>query len=481
MNQTQLQLPFSLQPLFDFVGQVTGGSPNAFIILIAALKILLILGGLLQVIPFIILFERKIIGWIQDRPGPNRAGPFGVLHGILDGVKLFFKEEIMPKGVDKVLYLMAPSLVVVPAFLALCLVPIGPIIQGKHLNLLVNFLRLDPAMVGSNGVISQIPMAVTNPNIGILYVLAITSMGVYGITLAGWSSNNKWSLLGGIRASAQMVSYEITLSLAILSIILISGSLNLYDIIETQRGGFWNWNILAAPVAFILFVIAMFAETNRLPFDLAEAEAELTGGFHTEYSSMRFALFFLGEYVNMVIVAGMCTTLFLGGFYGPIQIETIPLAVFNGGWDGLASQMSQIPSIITILASYLLGPMVIFPAKISFFIFLFIFARATLPRLRYDQLMSLGWKKLLPIGLINLVLTAIAVAIDLVYRAGLPGGLESNQHMTLAAKLILGFVTLALFLGWDLLVFSPKRRRQLTTEYQNLERGPDHPAQALAQ
>ncbi|MCC6548329.1 NADH-quinone oxidoreductase subunit NuoH [Candidatus Sumerlaeota bacterium] len=480
-NQAALQLPFSLQPLFDFVGQVTGGSANAFIILVAALKILLILGGLLQTIPFIILLERKIIGWIQDRPGPNRAGPLGILHGLLDGVKLFFKEEIMPKGVDKVLFLMAPSLVVVPAFLALCLVPVGPIIQGRNLAALANFLRLDPTMVGPGGVISQIPMAITNPNIGILYVLAITSMGVYGITLAGWSSNNKWSLLGGIRASAQMVSYEITLSLAILSVILLSGSLNLYQIIETQRGGFWNWHILAAPVAFILFVVAMFAETNRLPFDLAEAEAELTGGFHTEYSSMRFALFFLGEYVNMVIVAGMCVTLFLGGFYGPIQIETIPLTALQGGWDGLASQFSQIPSIIITLASYLLGPLVIFPAKVSFFIFLFIFARAILPRMRYDQLMSLGWKRLLPIGLINLVITAIAVAGDLAYRASLPGGLDANPHIFLATKLILGAVTLGLFLGWDALIFSPARKKQLTTEYRNLERGADHPAQALAQ
>lgn len=466
-----MQLWFSLQPLFDFLGQFTGGSANAFILVVALIKIALIVGGLLQVVPFIVLLERKIIGWIQDRPGPNRAGPFGILHGILDGAKLFFKEEIMPRGVDKVLYLLAPGLVVVPAFLALSLVPVGPIIRGPHLDALVNFFRLDPAMVGSRGMIREIAMAISNPNIGILYVLAITSMGVYGITLAGWSSNNKWSLLGGLRASAQMVSYEITLSLAIIGVVLISGSLNLYEIIGTQDGGFWNWNVVAQPVGFMLFIIAMFAETNRLPFDLAEAEAELTGGFHTEYSSMRFALFFLGEYVNMVIVSAMCVTLFLGGFQGLIPLDWNAIAAGTG---------SQMLGMFIILGSYLIGPMVIMPVKIGFFIFLFIFARATLPRLRYDQLMSLGWKRLLPIGLINVTLTAIAVAIDLTLRAAMEGGLDANPRMLLGTKLVLGAVTLGLFLGWDFLVFSPRRRAELYSEYRNLAPVEDRRDPALA-
>lgn len=448
-----MQLPFSLQPLFDFLGQFTDGPANALILVAALVKILLIVGGLLQVIPFIILFERKIISWAQDRPGPNRAGPWGLFQGILDGVKLFFKEEIMPKGVDKPLYLLAPALTVVPAFLALCLVPVGPIIAGGHLDAMASFLRLDPALLGSQGAISHVPMAVTNPNIGILYVLAVTSVGVYGITIAGWASNNKWSLLGGIRASAQMVSYEITLSLSIIGVVLLAGSLNLYEIIGRQEGGFWHWNVFAQPVAFLLFILAMFAETNRLPFDLAEAEPELTGGFHTEYSSMRFALFFLGEYINMVIVSAMCVTLFLGGFHG----------LFPLPWESIAAWVSGIsPSFAgfhpwIIAASYLVGPLVIVPAKVSFFIFLFIFARAALPRLRYDQLMTLGWKVLLPIGLINLVLTACAVAIDLV--------VTGDGQISLATKWILGAVTLALFLAWDLLYLGPRRKAQLAKEY----------------
>lgn len=443
-----------MQPLFDFLGQFVGGPAHAFIIVVALLKIALILGGLLQVIPFIILFERKIISWIQDRPGPNRAGPWGILHGILDGVKLFFKEEIMPRGVDKGLYLLAPGLVVIPAFLALCLVPVGPIISGPHLDALAGFLGLDPAMVGSGGQINQIAMAITNPNVGILYVLAITSVGVYGITLAGWSSNNKWSLLGGIRASAQMISYEITLSLAILGVILLSGSLNLYTIIDRQDGGFWNWNIIAQPVGFMLFVVAMFAETNRLPFDLAEAEPELTGGFHTEYSSMRFALFFLGEYVNMVIVSAMCTTLFLGGFTLPFPVDFSAI----GQWIAGVSPHLQNAEIYTVLiGQYLLGPMVVMPVKIGVFIFFFIFIRAALPRLRYDQLMSLGWKQLLPIGLVNVVLTAIAVAVDL--------ATSPKDGIGLVTRLVLGGVTLGLFLAYDLLFLTAGRQAQLRRDY----------------
>lgn len=447
-----------MQPLFDFLGNFVGGPANAFILVAALVKIGAVVGGLLGVIPFIILFERKIISWVQDRPGPNRAGPWGVLHGILDGVKLFFKEEIMPKGVDKVLFLMAPTLVVVPAFLALSLVPLGPIIQGHDLDRLVAFLALDPTMVGSAGQISQIAIAVTNPNVGILYVLAVTSVGVYGITLAGWSSNNKWSLLGGIRASAQMVSYEITLSLAIVSVLLVSGALNLYAIIDTQQGGFWNWNVIALPVGFLLFIVAMFAETNRLPFDLAEAEPELTGGFHTEYSSMRFAMFFMGEYVNMAVVSSMCATLFLGGYLGPISMNHL----VSGGWDGLAEQLGRF-GILATLGKYLAGPTIILPAKVAAFIFLFIFIRAALPRLRYDQLMSLGWKQLLPIGLINMVIVTCVVAVDLMYKAP-----DAAPGISVAAKWICGGITLTLFLAYDLLVLSPGRRRQMTTDYPGL-------------
>lgn len=447
-----------MQPLFDFVGQFTGGPANAFVLLTAVLKIALVIGGILQVVPFIIVFERKIISWVQDRPGPNRVGPWGLLQGIVDGGKLFFKEEIMPKGVDKGLFLLAPCLVVVPAFLAACLIPLGPMIQGEHLDAMSAFLGIDPSMMGQGGEISQVAMAITNPNIGILYVLAITSVGVYGITLAGWSSNNKWSLLGGIRASAQMISYEITLSLAIIGVVLLGGSLNLYDIIGSQEGGFWHWNVIAQPVAIMLFVIAMFAETNRLPFDLAEAEAELTGGFHTEYSSMRFALFFMGEYVNMIIVSAICATLFLGGFLGPISLP----------WESLMEQFG----LPAVLAYYLIGPMVILPAKIGFFIFLFIFARATLPRMRYDQLMSLGWKYMLPIGIINLVVTACGVAIDM--------SVTQNGQVEWITKVLIGGVTLTMFLGWELIIFSRNRRSQLSKEYRNLFRKESSSDPALA-
>jgi NADH-quinone oxidoreductase subunit H len=460
-----------MQPLFDFLGNFLGGPANAFILVAALVKIALIVGGLLSVIPIIILFERKIISWVQDRPGPNRAGPWGSLQGILDGVKLFFKEEIMPKGVDKGLYLAAPCLVVVPAFLALCLVPVGPIIAGEDLTAFGNLLGLDPAMVGPMGEIKHIAFAITNPNVGILYVLAVTSISVYGITLAGWSSNNKWSLLGGIRASAQMVSYEITLSLAIVGALLVSGSLNLYDIIGTQYGGFWNWNVIAQPVACLLFIIAMFAETNRLPFDLAEAEPELTGGFHTEYSSMRFAMFFMGEYINMAIVSAMCATLFLGGFLGPIQMSVL----VDGGWNGLAESMGSM-GWVAILGKYLAGPLIIFPAKITFFIVLFIFIRAVWPRLRYDQLMSLGWKKLLPIGLINIVITTIVVAIDLARNVDNP----DVVGMSTPAKWILGIITLSLFVGWDVLVFSPQRKKQLNAEYKLYGEKRGDPGRALA-
>lgn len=458
-----------MQFIFDTLGIFVGGPANAFVIVAALIKIAIILGGLLQVIPFIILFERKIISWVQNRPGPNRAGPWGLLQGILDGVKLFFKEEITPKGVDKPLYLLAPALVVIPAYLAVCLIPVGPIIEGRHLDMLAGLLGLDPVMIGSTGEINQVALAITNPNVGILYVLAITSVGVYGVTIAGWSSNNKWSLLGGIRASAQMVSYEITLSLAIIGVILFSGSLNLYDIIDSQSGGFWNWNIVALPVAFIMFVLAMFAETNRLPFDLAEAEPELTGGFHTEYSSMRFALFFLGEYVNMVIVSAMCATLFLGGFNGLVSMDILLPASLLGteasGWAGLEQFLGP-AGFVAILGYYLTGPMIIMPAKIGFFIFLFIWARATLPRLRYDQLMNLGWKRLLPMGIINFVITAVIVGISLSLKAG--ASKETADWIQLGAKWVNGAITLSLFLAYDFLVFSPKRKKELASSYRLL-------------
>lgn len=424
-----------MQPLLDALGHVVGGPGNALILLLALVKILAILASILGVLPFIILYERKLISWTQDRPGPNRAGPWGLFHGLLDGIKLFFKEEIIPSGADRFLYLIAPTMVTAPAFLALCIVPIGPIIRGDTLLAIGSFLGISASTLGPAGEVSQIAIAVTNPSVGILYVLAITSIGVYGITLAGWSSNSKWSLLGGIRASAQMISYEISMSLSVIGVLLLTGSLNFYDIIDGQQGGLLHWNVFAQPLAFVLFVIAMFAETNRLPFDLAEGEAELTGGFHTEYSSMKFALFFLGEYVSMIVVSAVCASLFLGGFLGPVQLFTEGHPLY-----------------------YVLGPALILPFKIFLFLTLFIMARATLPRMRYDQLMDLGWKMMLPLGLANLVITAVGVGLG--YDA-------ASGRVSLPAKLAIGAVTFVLLMVADG-VYTSRRKALLMREYRNV-------------
>ncbi len=364
-----------------------GGPQYVFVILLALVKIGIVVGMVQGAVPFIVLFERKFIGWIQERPGPNRVGPWGVLQGIVDGVKLFIKEDFIPKGVDRPLYYAAPTIITVAAMVALCIVPFGPIVGPQDTAALYQALGiLNPA-----GFPQTIPLAITNLNVGVLFVFAVTSMSVYGITLAGWSSNNKWSLLGGVRATAQMISYEITMGLAITSAILVAGSLNLYEIIEQQSGGIQHWAVWKQPIAFLLFVIAGFAETNRLPFDLPEAESELTGGYHTEYSSMKFALFFLSEYMNMIIFASMAATLFLGGYTG-----IAPLAAI---WPAAPAWMG-----------YLLGPVILF-AKVFVFIALFVAARAALPRLRYDQLMNFGWKVLLPLGLVNLALVATLMAL----------------------------------------------------------------------
>lgn len=429
-----------MQPVLDFLGQFVGGAGNALVILLAVAKIAAVIGGVLGVIPFVILFERKIIAWVQDRPGPNRAGPWGVLHGILDGVKLFLKEDMIPTGADKVLYIISPALVTVPALLGLCLMPIGPIIQGDALTAVASALGINAATLGPGGQVSQIALAITNPNVGLLYLFAIQGIAVYGITIAGWASNSKFALLGGIRASAQMISYEISMALSILGVILLTGSLNLYDVIEQQSGGFWNWFIFAQPLAFCLFLVSMFAETNRLPFDLAEGESELTGGFHTEYSSMKFALFFLGEYVNMITASVICSTLFLGGYTG-----LVPLGKF-------------IPAFAEGQPLYYIAGPLILPAKIAGFIFLFILTRATLPRMRYDQLMNLGWKIMLPLGLGNLLITTVGVGL---------GYDTETKSVGLGGRIGIGVATLALLLIVDT-YFKNRRSNQLMAEYRNV-------------
>ncbi len=334
-------------------------------ILIWLVKAGLIYGALLGVAAGMTLAERKVSAWIQYRHGPNRVGPMGTLQPIADGLKLFFKEELIPDGANKLLFRMAPTLAAMPAMLTVAVIPFGP-------------------EVTIGGVTTNLSIA--DLDIGILYILALGGLSIYGVILGGWASNSKYPLLGGLRASAQMISYELSMILAILAVVVLAGSLNLRDIVDDQNPAsplnFLSWNILWQPVAFVLFVIAAFAETNRHPFDFAECEPELVGGFHTEYSSMRFALYFLGEYCAIAVMCCLITTLFLGGFSMPFWPEA-PWFV------GLAA----------------------FLAKTAFFLFLFLWVRWTLPRFRYDQLMGLGWKVLLPVALANLFLAPVLLEL----------------------------------------------------------------------
>jgi NADH-quinone oxidoreductase subunit H len=313
------------------------------------LKAALIYGGLLGTAALYTLAERKVAAWIQYRIGPNRVGPWGLLQPLADGVKFIFKEEVIPDGANPLMFRLSPILSAMPAMLAIAVIPFA----GE-----VTILGVDTTL------------SVADLDISALYVVAIGGLGVYGIILGGWSSNSKYSLLGGLRASAQMISYELSLLLCILSVIVVSGSLDLREIVAEQSGAIWRWNVFTQPVGFVLFVIATFAETNRHPFDFAECEPELVGGFHTEYSSMKFALFFLGEYCAMIVMASLTTTFFLGG-------SEIPF------WPD-APWFLQLPAFL---------------GKTAIFMFLFLWVRWTLPRFRFDQLMGLGWKVMLPIAL----------------------------------------------------------------------------------
>ncbi|MEE1507554.1 MAG: NADH-quinone oxidoreductase subunit NuoH, partial [Candidatus Neomarinimicrobiota bacterium] len=277
-----------------------------------------------------------------------------------DGIKFFMKEDLIPGGVDKPIYILAPAILLIPALMTFAVIPFG--------SSITIFGR-------------EIALQVADVNVGILYILALTSIGVYGIVLAGWSSNSKYSLLGGLRSSAQLISYELAMGLAVVSIILLAGSLRLNDIIADQQGHFLSWNVFKQPLAFLIFLVAVYAETNRLPFDLTEAEQELVGGYHTEYSSMKFAMFFMAEYANMITAAALTVTLFFGGWDVPFVNE---------------NSLGLVGVILSVLS---------FIFKIAFFLFLFIWTRWTFPRFRYDQLMKLGWKVLLPLALVNIFLT----------------------------------------------------------------------------
>jgi NADH-quinone oxidoreductase subunit H len=312
----------------------------------ALVKIMVILNGMLGVVSYMIYAERKIAGHMQARIGPNRVGPFGLLQPIADVLKLFFKEEFIPDGANKVIFHIAPMLAVIPALVVFSVVPFGP----------------------------QDALRVTDINVGLLLFLAMSSLGVYAIVLGGWSSNNKYALLGGMRSSAQMISYELAMGLSTIGVLIMAGSLSLVDIVNAQRQ--WPFAVFQ-PVAFLIFMITALAETNRAPFDLPEAEAELVAGFHTEYSSMKFGLFFLGEFANVISICCIAVVLFLGGWNGPF-----------------------LPPSLQFIWFFL---------KLAALQFFFIWVRWTFPRLRYDQLMNLGWKVLLPLSLLNIVVTALVV------------------------------------------------------------------------
>jgi NADH-quinone oxidoreductase subunit H len=311
------------------------------------------------------LFERKIAGYFQDRFGPNRAGPGGLFQPLADGLKLFFKEEFMPNKADKILYIMGPSLTMLVALLTSAIIPWGP---GISINGVHYYFQ------------------VADINIGVLYSFAVVSVGVYGIMIGGWASNNKFSLLGAIRASSQMISYELTMGLSIVALVMMTGSLSLKDIVESQHG--FNWNIWYQPLGFLVFLICAYAECNRSPFDLPECETELIGGYHTEYSSMKLGFYLFAEYINMFISSAMISTLYFGGYNFPFM-------------DSPALSLNAVGIIGTISLF----------VKIGFFGFLYMWIRWTLPRFRYDQLMDLGWKKLIPVAVINMILTGLGVLI----------------------------------------------------------------------
>src|SRR5436190_21510078 len=338
---------------------------TAFPFVVVAVGILLAFQGVLMIVAYTVLAERKVLGWIQGRIGPNRVGPWGVLQPFADLLKFIFKEDLVPDKSTKFIYYLAPMVALICALMPIVVYPFGPAITSVDWSFL-------PFGLGDG--IHALPLTIARIDVGVLFVLGITSVGVYGIALAGWSSNSKYSLMGGLRSSAQMISYELAMGASVIGVVMLSGTLDLSGIIDAQINSPFKWFIIPQIIGFFVFLIAAFAETNRVPFDLPEAETELVAGFHTEYSALKFALFFMAEYVNMFTVSMMCTVLFLGGWYVP----------------GL-SRIFEVGSIPYALISHL-----VFIGKICAFLFLYIWVRGTLPRFRFDQLMNFGWKFLLP-------------------------------------------------------------------------------------
>jgi NADH-quinone oxidoreductase subunit H len=334
------------------------------------IKIIVVFTVIMVGVALLTWVERRVCAWIQDRLGPNRVGPQGLLQPAADGIKNIAKEETLPAQADKVLFLLAPAVSFVPALLTFAVIPFGAPLPTRW---------------------GDVPLVVADLPIGFLYILAISSLGVYGIVLAGWSSNNKYSLLGGLRASAQMISYEIAMGMSTVAVLLIAGNVTLSDIVARQAAGGGaplTWNVFPLSLAFFIFLVAAFAETNRLPFDLPEAEGELIAGYHTEYSAMKFSMFYIAEYSNMITASALMTTLFFGGW-------DIPFTT----WDN-TPPWSVLKTVLTAFA---------FGLKTFAFLFLYIWVRWTLPRFRYDQLMALGWKVMLPLALVYLTVVASAI------------------------------------------------------------------------
>ncbi len=323
----------------------------------AVVKAVVVFGVLLGLVAYTTLLERKLLGWIQVRHGPNRVGPWGLFQPLADGLKFFFKEDLVPANVDKPVFILAPVISLIPAICIVAVIPFGP----------------EVTIFGRT-----VALRVTDINVALVYIVALSGVGAYGGMLGGWASNNKYGLFGAMRSAAQSISYELAMGLTLVSIIMMSGSLSLVDIVNSQHNA---WNILYQPVAFVLFLIAGLAEVNRTPFDMPEAEAELACGFNIEYSSMKFALFFMAEYAHTISLAAIITCLFLGGWHAPFGLET------------------PIPGVLW------------FMAKVFCLVFFFIWERGTFPRLRYDQIMNLGWKWLMPIAILNVLVTGVVMTV----------------------------------------------------------------------
>jgi NADH-quinone oxidoreductase subunit H len=381
----------ALAPLDTSHSLSTFGHDPVWLVIIKAVLIFVILVLLTL---FNIWWERRVVARMQHRIGPNVHGPFGLLQSLADGVKLALKEDIVPKAADKLVFVIAPVIATVPAFVTFSVIPFGPEVKVPFTD-------------------RHTPLQLTDMPVAVIFVMAIASIGIYGIVLGGWSSGSTYSLLGGLRSSAQMISYEVAMGLALVAVFLHAGSMSTSEIVESQKDVWFAFTLIPS---FVIYVIAMIGETNRAPFDLPEAEGELVGGFHTEYSSLKFALFFLAEYINMATVSALATTLFLGGWRAPFWIDNFWPGANEGYW-----------------------PFLWFMGKVLFFIFIFIWLRGSLPRLRYDQFMAFGWKVLIPISVVWIV------AVAAIRVVSLRGGFDRGWLIGVALLLALAVVVLLFF------------------------------------